>query len=195
MASRERKRPEFLPYIRSLTLPARQRITAFFPSKSKGSFEHMNPHRIVSSDRRFLHSLLSALAQRRRQYLEVSYPPSTQPGELQFGVTTRSGYPTASPRCAASSCISTAVAPGRARAAPPLLRPATAGVAKKWIAPLLGRLPTGRRPKLPLWCDPRSGSDKAFLNACTIWPTNPSIRVGTDSVCCGVISAAASGPA
>lgn len=100
-------------------------------------------------------------------YVEVQYPPSTLPGELVFGVTyTLWVPPTAAPLrgvivhqhgCGSGACK------GGATAAYDLHWQA---LARKWDCALLG--PSYHQEdgqNCADWCDPRRGSEKAFLRA------------------------------
>ena len=101
------------------------------------------------------------------RYLEVSYPPSTEPGELQLGVTYTIWIPDGVQHlrgvivhqhgCGSGACK------GGATAAYDLHWQA---LARKWDCALLG--PSYQQEdsqNCGLWCDPRNGSDKAFLHA------------------------------
>jgi poly(3-hydroxybutyrate) depolymerase len=100
-------------------------------------------------------------------YVEVSYPPSTQAGELSFGVTytlwvpegvtTLRGVIVHQHGCGSGACK------GGATAAYDLHWQA---LAKKWDCALLGpSFQQADDQNCRLWCDPRNGSEKAFLNA------------------------------
>lgn len=102
-------------------------------------------------------------------YVEVQYPPSTAPGELVFGVTyTLWVPPTNAPLrgvivhqhgCGSGACK------GGATAAYDLHWQA---LARKWDCALLG--PSYHQEdgqNCADWCDPRRGSEKAFLKALT----------------------------
>lgn len=106
------------------------------------------------------------------RYLEVSYPPSTQPGKLQLGVTYTLWIPGGvslergkpirgiivhQHGCGAGACQ------GGATAAYDLHWQA---LAEKWDCALLG--PSYHQEQdqdCRLWCDPRNGSYKTFLTA------------------------------
>ena len=99
------------------------------------------------------------------RYLEVNYPASTQPGELQLGVTYTLWVPdgVAALRgiivhqhgCGSGACK------GGATAAYDLHWQA---LAKKWDCALLGpSYQQDDKQNCRLWCDPRNGSAKTFL--------------------------------
>jgi len=99
------------------------------------------------------------------QYFEVSYPPSDQPGELQYGVTYTLWVPDGVAKlrgvivhqhgCGVGACK------GGETAAYDLHWQA---LAKKWDCALLGpSYHQGEGQECRLWCDPRNGSEKAFL--------------------------------
>jgi pimeloyl-ACP methyl ester carboxylesterase len=101
------------------------------------------------------------------RYLEVDYPPSTQAGELQLGVTYTLWIPDGVAHlrgilvhqhgCGAGACK------GGETAAYDLHWQA---LARKWDCALLG--PSYRQDDTQncrLWCDPRNGSAKTFLRA------------------------------
>lgn len=101
------------------------------------------------------------------QMYEVEYPASTVPGELQFGVTYRLWVPGGVKTvrgvivhqhgCGSGACK------GGETAADDLHWQA---LAKKWDCALLG--PSYHQEDTQncrLWCDPRNGSDKAFLKS------------------------------
>ena len=103
------------------------------------------------------------------RYCEVNYPApaTTRPGELQIGVTYTLWIPDGVARlrgiivhqhgCGAPACR------GGATAAYDLHWQA---LAKKWNCALLGPSYHQRDDQpCSLWCDPRNGSDKAFLKA------------------------------
>ena len=101
------------------------------------------------------------------RYLEVTYPPSTQPGELQMGVTYTLWIPDGVAKlrgiivhqhgCGSGACK------GGATAAYDLHWQA---LAKKWDCALLGpSYQQGEKQSCRLWCDPRNGSAKTFLRA------------------------------
>lgn len=109
----------------------------------------------------------AAAAQAAGQYVEVSYPPSEQPGELQFGVTytvwipegveTLRGVIVHQHGCGAGACK------GGDTAAYDLHWQA---LAKKWDCALLGpSYHQEDQQNCRLWCDPRNGSEKTFLKA------------------------------
>jgi hypothetical protein len=99
------------------------------------------------------------------QYFDVTYPPSDKPGELQFGVTYTVWIPDGAAKlrgvivhqhgCGSGACK------GGETAAYDLHWQA---LAKKWDCALLG--PSYHQQdgqECRLWCDPRNGSEKAFL--------------------------------
>lgn len=101
------------------------------------------------------------------RYAEVSYPPSTEPGALQYGVTYTLWLPDGVERirglivhqhgCGAGACK------GGETAAYDLHWQA---LASKWECGLLG--PSYHQEDgqdCRLWCDPRNGSEQAFLKA------------------------------
>jgi hypothetical protein len=101
------------------------------------------------------------------RYLEVSYPPSTRPGELQLGVTYTLWLPDGVAKfrgilvhqhgCSSGACK------GGATAAYDLHWQAPA---RKWDCALLG--PSYQQDDAQncrLWCDPRNGSARTFLDA------------------------------
>jgi len=101
------------------------------------------------------------------EYLEVSYPASSQPGELQMGVTytlwipagpaTLRGILVHQHGCGVGACK------GGATAAYDLHWQA---LAKKWDCALLGpSYQQAEKQNCRLWCDPRNGSAKTFLKA------------------------------
>jgi hypothetical protein len=100
-------------------------------------------------------------------YHEVTYPPSDKPGELQFGVTYTVWIPDGAAKlrgvivhqhgCGSGACK------GGATAAYDLHWQA---LARKWDCALMG--PSYQQEDAQncrLWCDPRTGSEKAFLRA------------------------------
>lgn len=100
-------------------------------------------------------------------YLDVSYPPSTEPGELQLGVTYTLWIPPGAARlrgiivhqhgCGVGACQ------GGATAAYDLHWQT---LAKKWDCALLGpSYQQEEKQNCRLWCDPRNGSAKTFLRA------------------------------
>lgn len=100
-------------------------------------------------------------------YFDVAYPPSAKPNELQFGVTytvwipdgvkTLRGVIVHQHGCGSGACK------GGATAAYDLHWQA---LAKKWDCALLGpSYQQEDKQNCRLWCDPRNGSAKTFLNA------------------------------
>lgn len=100
-------------------------------------------------------------------YLEVSYSPSTEPGELPMGVTYTIWIPDGVPTlrgvivhqhgCGVGACQ------GGATAAYDLHWQA---LARKWDCALLGpSYHQEEKQDCRLWCDPRNGSAKTFLKA------------------------------
>lgn len=103
------------------------------------------------------------------QYFSVEYPPSTKPGELRYGVTYTVWIPDGVKQvrgvivhqhgCGGGACK------GGATAAYDLHWQA---LAKKWDCALLG--PSYHQEDgqdCRLWCDPRNGSEQAFLRCLT----------------------------
>lgn len=101
------------------------------------------------------------------QYLEVQYPPSDKPGELQLGVNYTLWLPTTDKPirgiivhqhgCGTGACQ------GGATAAYDLHWQA---LAAKWNCALLGpSYQQDDKQNCRLWCDPRNGSAKTFLRA------------------------------
>ena len=101
------------------------------------------------------------------QYYDVSYPPSDKTGELQFGVTYTIWIPDGVTKlrgvivhqhgCGTGACR------GGATAAYDLHWQA---LARKWDCALLGpSYQQEDKQNCRLWCDPRNGSEKAFLKA------------------------------
>lgn len=110
---------------------------------------------------------MSGVAAAAGQYLEVHYPPSTRPGELQLGVTYTLWLPDKVSRfrgiivhqhgCGSGACK------GRATAAYDLHWQA---LAQKWDCALLGpSYEQDDKQNCRLWCDPRNGSAETFLRA------------------------------
>jgi hypothetical protein len=100
-------------------------------------------------------------------YHEVTYPPSTKQGELQFGVTYTLWVPDGTQTIRAvivhQHGCGDAACRGGATAAYDLHWQA---LAKKWNCALLGpSYQQGDHPNCRLWCDPRNGSGDAFLKA------------------------------
>ncbi len=113
----------------------------------------------------FLVAITSAPA--AGQYHEISYPPSTQAGELQLGVTYTLWIPDGVTRlrgiivhqhgCGSGACK------GGETAAYDLHWQA---LAKKWDCALLGpSYHQDDKQNCRLWCDPRNGSARTFLKA------------------------------
>ena len=107
------------------------------------------------------------LADAAGRYLEVSYPPSAQSGELQLGVTYTLWIPDGVVKlrgiivhqhgCGSGACK------GGETAAYDLHWQA---LAKKWDCALLGpSYHQEDKQNCGLWCDPRNGSAKTFLRA------------------------------
>ena len=100
-------------------------------------------------------------------YFEVSYPPSTEPGELQLGVTYTVWIPPQAARlrgvivhqhgCGSGACK------GGETAAYDLHWQALA--AEMGLRPARPVVPSRGSQNCRLWCDPRNGSDKTFLRA------------------------------
>jgi len=100
-------------------------------------------------------------------YTTVAYPPSTEPGGLQFGVTYTFWIPGGVGKlrglivhkhgCGSGACK------GGATAATDLHWQA---LARKWDCALLGpSYQQEDKQDCSLWCDPRKGSEKAYLRA------------------------------
>lgn len=115
----------------------------------------------------FLALICAGSASAAGKYLEISYPPSTVPGELELGVTYTLWIPEGVPKirgiivhqhgCGAGACK------GGATAAYDLHWQA---LAKKWDCALLGpSYQQEDKQNCRLWCDPRNGSAKTFLKA------------------------------
>ncbi|MHB8902713.1 MAG: alpha/beta hydrolase [Thermoguttaceae bacterium] len=109
----------------------------------------------------------AATASASGTYHEVAYPPSTEPDELRFGVTYTLWIPddvktlraviVHQHGCGDGACR------GGATAAYDLHWQA---LAAKWDCALLGpSYQQGENPDCRLWCDPRNGSEGAFLKA------------------------------
>jgi hypothetical protein len=112
-------------------------------------------------------SSLASVANAAGRYLEVNYPTSTQPGELQLGVNYTLWIPDGVAKlrgiivhqhgCGIGACK------GGATAAYDLHWQA---LAKKWDCALLGpSYQQEEKQNCRLWCDPRNGSAKTFLRA------------------------------
>jgi poly(3-hydroxybutyrate) depolymerase len=110
---------------------------------------------------------LPSLALAGGQYFEVSYPPSSEPGELALGVTYTMWLPDGVAKvrgvivhqhgCGVGACK------GGETAAYDLHWQA---LAKKWDCALLGpSYHQAEKDNCRLWCDPRNGSDKTFLRS------------------------------
>ena len=110
---------------------------------------------------------IAGVATAAGRYLEVSYPPSTQPGELQLGVTYTLWIPDGVAKlrgiivhqhgCGVGACK------GGATAAYDLHWQA---LAQRWDCALLGpSYQQEEKQNCRLWCDPRNGSAKTFLRA------------------------------
>ncbi|MBI3857382.1 MAG: hypothetical protein HY293_16970 [Planctomycetes bacterium] len=115
----------------------------------------------------FALSLLFAAPPQDGGYVEVAYPPSTTAGELQFGVTYTLWIPPGVAKlrgvivhqhgCGSGACK------GGATAAYDLHWQA---LAKKWDCALMGpSYQQEDKQDCRLWCDPRNGSEKAFLKS------------------------------
>ena len=112
-------------------------------------------------------ALLANTAHASGKYFEVTYPPSKKEGELRFGVTFTVWVPDTKARlrgvivhqhgCGAGACK------GGETAAYDLHWQA---LARKWDCALLG--PSYQQDDAQncrLWCDPRNGSARTFLDA------------------------------
>jgi hypothetical protein len=113
--------------------------------------------------------LLAQAAPAGDGYTTVSYPPSTEAGELQYGVTYTFWIPGGVPKlrglivhqhgCGSGACK------GGATAAYDLHWQA---LARKWDCALLGpSYQQEDKQDCSLWCDPRKGSEKTFLKSLT----------------------------
>src|SRR5205085_736908 len=116
---------------------------------------------------RDMNNLLLALLLCHDGIVQVEYPPSTQPGELQFGVTYTvwipEGVPTLRGVIVHQHGCGTGACKGGATAATDLHWQA---LAKKWDCALLGpSYHQDDKQNCRLWCDPRNGSRAAFLKA------------------------------
>lgn len=100
------------------------------------------------------------------EYFEVRYPPSTEPGELIYGVKYRLWIPEGVEKvravivhqhgCGAGACKSGEFAAYDLQ---------WQALARKWDCALLGpSIEQGEAPDCRKWCDPRNGSARAFLN-------------------------------
>jgi poly(3-hydroxybutyrate) depolymerase len=112
-------------------------------------------------------TLLSPSLGDQDSYTTVTYPPSTEAGELQFGVTYTFWIPGGVAKlrgvivhqhgCGSGACK------GGATAAYDLHWQA---LARKWECALLGpSYQQDDKQECRLWCDPRNGSEKAFLKS------------------------------
>ena len=119
--------------------------------------------------------LCPAFAKAAGKLLTVEYPPSTRPGELIYGVTYRLWIPDGVKQlravivhqhgCGEGACK------GGITAADDLHWQA---LAKKWDAALLGpSYHQGEKDDCRKWCDPRNGSEKAFLRALSDFAKEP----------------------
>jgi hypothetical protein len=110
-----------------------------------------------------------ALAAGVGRYFEVTYPPSTTPGELQLGVTYVLWVPDGVPAlrgilvhqhgCGSGACKAGATAAYDLH---------WQALARKWDCALLGpSYHQDDKQNCRLWCDPRNGSAKTFLRALT----------------------------
>ncbi|MFH1921870.1 MAG: hypothetical protein ABIP48_18545 [Planctomycetota bacterium] len=101
------------------------------------------------------------------RYLEVSYPPSTKPDELQLGVSYTLWIPDPVAKIRGIIVHQHGCGPGACKGG------ATAAydlhwqaLAKKWDCALLGpSYQQEDKQNCRLWCDPRNGSHKTFLKA------------------------------
>jgi len=112
---------------------------------------------------------LVGVASARGKYFEVSYPPSQEPGALQLAVTYTLWVPEGVERLRGiivhqHGCGSDANRGGETSAYDLHWQ----ALAAKWDCALLGpaykQTATGHEGCRP-WCDPRNGSDRAFLDA------------------------------
>ncbi len=133
----------------------------------KGASTIMKSLRVLSLAALVAVFLARSASGRFGSYVEVSYPPSTEAGELVFGVTYTLWIPDGvtdlrgiivhQHGCGSGACK------GGATAAHDLHWQA---LARKWDCALLGpSYHQDDKQNCRLWCDPRNGSDKAFLAA------------------------------
>jgi len=101
------------------------------------------------------------------RYLEVAYPPSTQPGELSFGVTYRMWLPDGADVVRGVVVHQHGCGVGSRKGAEPGAHDLHwQALCRKWDCALL--MPSyhqEEKDNCRLWCDPRNGSHKTFLKA------------------------------
>lgn len=108
-----------------------------------------------------------SISQAGARVYEVTYPPSTQPGELVLGVTYRLWVPEGVTAVRGVIVHQHGCGAGAGKGA------VTAAddwhwqaLAKKWDCALMGPVyHQAEQDNCRWWCDPRNGSDKAFLKA------------------------------
>lgn len=110
---------------------------------------------------------LPSLALADGLYFTVEYPPSTTPGELVFGVTYKLWLPESVQNLRGvivhQHGCGVGAAKGGETAADDLHWQA---LARKWDCALLGpSYHMGAKDNCRMWCDPRNGSEKAFLKS------------------------------
>ena len=128
---------------------------------------HLRHNRIPSAISGILLLAFAATANAAGTYHEVTYPPSTEPGQLQFGVTYTLWVPDDAQTIRALLVHQHGCGDGACRGG------ATAAydlhwqaLARKWNCALLGpSYQQGEHSDCRLWCDPRNGSGSAFLKA------------------------------
>jgi len=111
--------------------------------------------------------VLTAAASAADRFLEVTYPPSDKPGELQLGVQYTIWIPDGVEKLRGIIVHQHGCGPGACKAG------ATAAydlhwqaLARKWDCALLGpSYQQDEKQNCRLWCDPRNGSDQTFLKA------------------------------
>jgi hypothetical protein len=116
-----------------------------------------------------LSGILNGSAWAGGTYYEVTYPPSTAPGELQLAVTYTLWVPDGAPKLRGiivhqHGCGSGANSAGITAASDLHWQ----ALARKWDCALLGpyyKQTAEGRPACELWSDPRLGSKQAFLKA------------------------------
>lgn len=101
------------------------------------------------------------------RYLEVAYPPSTQPGELSLGVTYRMWLPDGMKTVRGVIVHQHGCGVGSRKGAEPGARDLHwQALCKKWdCALLMPSYQQEEKDNCRLWCDPRNGSHKTFLKA------------------------------
>jgi len=119
---------------------------------------------------KLLASLLLALAATplsRAAYFEVGFPPSTNPGELAFAATYRMWLPDGVKTVRGVIVHQHGCGVGSWKGAVPGAKDLHwQTLAKKWdCALLMPSYEMGEKDNCRLWCDPRNGSEKAFLRS------------------------------